>query len=68
MISCQAISLKGIWKTETLDVYFIAIILLEYSHIVSFAIWCGVTAIIIGITSFSYKAFLGRKKNETSAS
>jgi hypothetical protein len=41
---------------------------LEESNIVSFALWSVITAIIIGVTGFSYKAYLRRNKNETTPS
>jgi hypothetical protein len=41
---------------------------MEEYNVVSFALWSVVTAIIMGVVGFSYKAYLRRNKNETSAS
>ncbi|MDH3618018.1 MAG: hypothetical protein OES14_04880 [Nitrosopumilus sp.] len=41
---------------------------MEESNIVSFALWSVITAIIIGVTSLSYRAYRRRSKNETPAS
>ncbi|MDH3677481.1 MAG: hypothetical protein OEQ12_04180 [Nitrosopumilus sp.] len=41
---------------------------MEEPNIVSFVAWSIITAIIMGITGFSYQAYLRRNKNETTSS
>lgn len=41
---------------------------MEEYNVVSFALWSVITAIIMGVVGFSYKSYLRRNKNETSAS
>ena len=37
-------------------------------EIASFAFWSVITAVIMAITGFSYKRFIGKRKNEISSS
>ncbi len=55
-------------KQETLDVLSFMVVLMEESPIVSFAAWCAMTSIIMGVTGFSYRSYLRRKKHEKSPS
>ncbi|MDX1441760.1 MAG: hypothetical protein R3237_04820 [Nitrosopumilaceae archaeon] len=41
---------------------------MEESSVLSFALWAIITAIIMGVTGASYRAFMRRRKNEASSS
>ncbi|MGD2106176.1 MAG: hypothetical protein PVH93_01075 [Nitrosopumilaceae archaeon] len=41
---------------------------MDDSNIVSFVAWSVITGIIMGVAGLSYRAYLRRHKNETSAS
>jgi len=55
-------------KQETLDVLLFMVVLMEESTIISFAAWCAITSMIMGIAGFSYRSYLRRNKHETSSS
>jgi len=38
------------------------------SDVVYFIMWSAITAIIMGITGFSYRSFIRRRKNENTPS
>jgi len=60
--------IKDLDKQETLDVLSFMVVLMEESTIVSFAAWCAITSIVMGVTGFTYRSYLRRKKHEKSSS